>query len=195
MPTSISTNEVARILRTNMGPEAADALAYLLMQGASKCIPIPLGSITQEDGTALLKQATTVAGYAQISNKETVINIPVNCTAGESLGFTVSMPEDLKAGGIVTVKVLASKVEGGTADELTLDCEAYFCAAGDLGNADAISSSAQTIVTAGTVLHYNVTPASVLAPPCTMSVVLALGGTNDADAVYIHGVWVEYETV
>jgi homoserine dehydrogenase len=53
----------------------------------------------------------------------------------------------------------------------------------------------QTASAAGTVLRYNVTPASVLAPPCTMSVVLALGGTNDADAVYIHGVWVEYETV
>lgn len=195
MPTSISTSEVARILRTNMGVEAADAIAVWMNQQATRSIPIPLGSITQEDGTALSKQATTVAGYSQISNKETVINIPVNCSAGESLGFTVSMPEDLKAGGIVTVKVLASKVEGGTPDALTLDCEAYFCAAGDLGNADAVSSSAQTIVAAGSVLRYNITPASVPAPPCTMSVVLALGGTNDADAVYIHGAWIEYETI
>lgn len=153
-------------------------------------VPIPLGNITREDGTALTAQATTVAGYSQISNKETVINIPVNCTAGEALGFSVATPLDLDTSADLKVKVMAGKA--ADLDVLTLACEVYQCAAGDVGNADIQGTSAVTITQAASVLTFTCAHAGLLEPPGSLSVVLTLGGTNDGDAVYIYAVWLEY---
>lgn len=178
-------NQLARFISA----PGADALKALLQTTGT--IQVPLTSITQEDGTALTKQATTVAGFSQLSNKETVINIPVNCSAGEALGFTVAVPADLDNTQAVYVKALVGKVEGGTPDELTLDCEVYQCAAGDTGNADIQDTAATTIPAAASVLTFACV-GGILAPPGTFSVVLTLGGVNDGDAVYIYGVWLEY---
>ena len=76
-------NEVARFISA----PGAEAIKALLSSKGQ--ISVSLGAVTREDGTALTKQATTVAGYAQLSDKETVINIPAGCTAGEELGFVV----------------------------------------------------------------------------------------------------------
>jgi len=65
--------------------EAALAEIYQHLVSAQKTVPVPLGAMTMEDGTALTKQATTVAGFSQLSNAEQVINIPINCTSGLSL--------------------------------------------------------------------------------------------------------------
>jgi hypothetical protein len=176
-------NELARFISAP-GAEALKALF------ASKgFVPVPLGSITQEDGTALLKQATTVAGYAQIANKETVINIPVNCTAGESLGFTVPIPTDMDPNFPLEVHVLAGKAADN--DELTLDCEMYPTGAGDVANSDIQTTAATAIVAAGSELVFTSSTPAVFTKG-GLSVVLALGGTNDGDAVYIYSVWVEY---
>jgi len=152
---------------------------------------IPLTSITREDGTALTTQATTVAGFSQIGNKEVVINIPINCTAGEALQATISIPYDLDDTADVLVEALVSKA--ADLDTLTLDCEVYPCAAGDLQNADIQDTAAQAIVAAGTVLSFTCGADGVLAAPGTMTVVLTLGGTNDGDAVYIYGLWLKYK--
>lgn len=176
-------NEVARFISA----PGADALKALL--SSKGFIPIPLGAITQEDGTALLKQATTVAGYAQISNKETVINIPVNCTAGESLGFVAPLPIDMDENYPLEVHVLVGKAANN--DALTLDCEVYLVGAGSVGNSDIQLTAAQAIVATGSELVFICdTPATVARGG--MSAVLALGGTNDGDATYIYSVWVEY---
>jgi hypothetical protein len=157
---------------------------------ASACILVPLNAISQEDGTALTKQATTVAGFAQLADKEVVINIPINCTAGESLQFTVPIPQDLDDSEDITIHVLAGKSANN--DALTLDCEVYPCAAGDTANADIQDTAAQTITEAASELVFTCGADGVLPAPGTLSVVLALGGTNDGDAVYIYGAWIEY---
>lgn len=170
--------------------EAALQEVYQHLLSAQKTVSVPLASITREDGTALTKQATDVAGFSQIGNKEVVINIPVDCSAGEALAFNVPMPRDLDDTKDVIVDVLVSKA--ANLDALTLDAEAYFVAAGDLGNADAQDTAAQTIVAAGTVLSFTCGADDVPAAPCAVTVVLTVGGVNDGDAIYIHAAWVRY---
>ena len=176
-------NELARFISA----PGAEALKALL--NSKGCVPVPLGAVTQEDGTALLKQATTVAGYAQLSNKETVINIPVNCTAGELLGFTTAIPIDMDANFSLEVHVLVGKAADN--DVLTLGCEMYPTGAGDVANSDIQLTAATTIVAAGSELVFT-SSVPMLFTKGGLSVVLALGGTNDGDAVYIYSVWLEY---
>ncbi len=152
-------------------------------------IPVPLGAVTMEDGTYLTKQATTVAGLAQLADKERVIYIPVDCTSGESLGFDVALPKTLNTGQPVTINVLVGKDADN--DALTLDCEAYLVAAGDLANADAQSADAQAIVAAGTWLQFTIPAASLLSGAQALSAVLALGGINDGDKTYIYAIRVD----
>jgi len=170
--------------------EAALAEIYQNAVTAQSTIPIPLNAISQEDGTALTKQATTVAGFAQLADKEVVITIPINCTAGETLQFTVPVPQDLDDTADISVNVLAGKAANN--DVLTLDCEVYPCAAGDTANADVQDTAAQTITQAASELTFVCGADGVLAAPGTLTVVLALGGTNEGDAVYLYGVWIEY---
>lgn len=170
--------------------EAALDEIYQNVKTAQAVIPIPLTAITQEDGTPLVKQATTVAGFSQLANKEVVINIPVNCTAGEALAFSTPIPMDLDETADVSVHVLASKAADN--DSLTLDCEVYPVAVGDGANADIQDTAAQAITAAISELTFECGADGVLAAPGTLSVVLTLGGTNDGDAVYIYGAWIEY---
>lgn len=170
--------------------EAALAELYVDRLTAQATLPIPLGAIHMEDGTVLTKQATTVAGLAQAANKEQRIEIPVNCTAGESLAFCIPLPQDFDAAGDLSIHVLAGK--GGDLDALTLDCEVYLTGAGDTGNADACTTAAQTLPQAVTELVFTAAAAGLIAAPATLTAVLALGGTNDGDAAYLYGAWVEY---
>lgn len=171
--------------------EAALAELFQHVLSAQKTIPVPLGAITREDGTALTAQSSTVAGYSQLSNAEQVINIPVDCTAGEALGFCVPVPQDLDDTADITVHVLVGKAANN--DSLTLDCEVYPCAVGDTGNADIQDTAAQAITQAASELVFTCGDDGVLAAPGTLSVILTLGGTNDGDAVYIYGAWIEYK--
>lgn len=177
-------NEVARFISA----PGAEALKALL--NTTGYVPIPLGAITREDGTALTAQATTVAGYTQLSNADTVINIPVNCTAGETLGFAIPTPIDIDITYPVEVHVMAGKAAAN--DDLTLDCEVYPTAAGDTANSDIQATAATTITQAVSELTFTCATTGMLAPPGGLSVVLTLGGTNDGDAVYIYSVWIEY---
>ena len=183
-----SINETVIQLQPFLTNSGAEVLRQFLEGERDISIPIPLGSITQEDGTPLLKQATTVAGYSQLANKETVINIPVNCSAGESLGFSTMLSLDADETSDIKVHVLVGKA--AALDELTLDCEVYPDAAGDVANADIQDTAAQTITATASVLTFTCGKDGVLAPPAAISVVLTLGGTNDGDAVYIYGVLV-----
>jgi hypothetical protein len=175
-------NELARFISA----PGADALKALL--SSKGFVSVPLGAVTQEDGTALLKQATTVAGYSQLANKETVINIPVNCSAGENLGFVAPTPIDMDISYPVEVHVLVGKAADN--DVLTLDCEVFPVAVGDTANADIQLTAATTITAAASELVF--TCSAVPAAAGGLSVVLILGGTNDGDAVYIYSVWLEY---
>jgi len=173
--------------------EAEGALQeiYQALKTIQATVPIPLGAITMEDGTALTKQATTVAGYAQLANKEIVIDIPINCSVGETLGFSVPLPQDIDVSADLHVHVLAGKDADN--DVLTLDCEVFPVAAGDVANADIQDTAAQTIVAAVTELTFTCGLDGLLASPSAVTGVLILGGTNDGDAVYIYGAWLEYK--
>lgn len=171
--------------------EAALQEIYQHQQSAQKCVPVPLGAITLEDGTALTKQATTVTGYAQLASKEIVIMIPVDAGSGEdAMGFSTTLPPDLDDSADVVVHVLVGKDADN--DALTLDCEVFPSTAGDVANADIQDTAATAIVAAVTELTFTCGADGVLAAPCTLAVVLTQGGTNDGDKVYIYGVWIEY---
>lgn len=169
--------------------EAALAEIYQGLLTAQATIPIPLGSLTYEDGTAFTKQATTTPGFAQLSDAEQVLDIPVNATA-ETFAFQVPVPQDLDDSADVIVHVLAGKSADN--DTLTLDCEVYPVAAGDTGNADIQDTAAQAITQAASELTFTCGNDGVLAAPGALTAIFTLGGTNDGDAVYIYGVWVEY---
>lgn len=171
--------------------EAALAEIYQALLTAQGTIVVPLAAITMENGTGLTTQATTVAGISQLSNAEQVINIPAGCTSGETLAFSVPVPQDINDAADITVHVLAGKAADN--DALTLDCEVYPCVAGDTANADIQDTAAQTITQAASELVFTCGADGVLAAPGTLTVVLALGGTNDQDAVYIYGAWIEYK--
>lgn len=170
--------------------EAALAEIYRHLLSTQKTISVPLGAITMEDGTILTTQASTVTGIAQLSNAEQVIEIPINCSSGEALGFSVPVPQDIDDSANITVHVLAGK--GGALDSLTLDCEVYPVAAGDGANADIQDTAAQAITEAISELVFTCGADGVLAAPGALTVILTLGGTNDGDAVYIYGVWIEF---
>jgi hypothetical protein len=152
-------------------------------------ILVPLTAITGEDGTVLDKLAGTTSGWSQLSSAEVVLSMPVNATI-EAFQFTVPVPLDLDDSEDITVHVLAGKAADN--DVLTLDCEVFPCAAGDTGNADIQDTEAQTITQAASELVFTCGDDGVLAAPGTLTVVLTLGGTNDGDAVYIYGAWIEY---
>lgn len=170
--------------------EAALQELYQNAVTAQACVPVPLASITREDGTPLAKQASTNAGFDQVGDKEQVILIPVNATTGEQLGFSVPLPPDLDNSKAVKIHVLVGK--GSDDDALTLDAEAYFVAPGDVGNDDAQDTAAQTITQAVSELVFTCGADGVLEHPCVLTGVLLLGGTNDDDVVRIYGVWIEY---
>lgn len=169
--------------------EAALAELYEALLNAEKTIPIPLAAITQEDGTPLTVLNGTTSGFTQLSNAEQVISIPINATV-EALGFSTPVPQDLDDSEDITIHVLAGKSANN--DALTLDCEVYPCAVGDTGNADIQDTAAQTITQAASELVFTCGADGVLAAPGTISAILTLGGTNDGDAVYIYGAWIEY---
>lgn len=171
--------------------EAALAEIYQALLTAQGTIVVPLGSITMEDGTALTKQNSTTAGFAQLANKEQVIHIPVNCASGENLGFTIPVPQDIDDAADIVVHVLAGKDANN--DSLTLDCEVYPCGVGVTGSSDIQDTAAQAITQAASELAFTCGADGVIAAPGTLTVVLALGGTNDGDAVYIYGAWIEYK--
>lgn len=158
-------------------------------QTSQATIIVPLGAIMQEDGTPLGQLSGTTSGFEQLSNAEQVIDIPINATI-EALGFSIPVPQDLDDSADITVHVLVGKSADN--DELTLDCEVYPCAAGDTGNADIQDTAATAITQAASELTFTCGADGVLAAPGTLSVILTLGGTNDGDAVYIYGAWIEY---
>jgi hypothetical protein len=179
-------NELARFISA----PGADALKALF--NSKGFISVPLGAVTTEAGIALTEQATTVTGFSQLANKETVINIPIgtNPAAGKNLGFVVPTPLDLDLAYPVEVHVLIGKAANN--DTLTLDCEVFPVAAGDVANADIQLTAATAITQAAKELVFTCDRTGMLAAPGGLSVVLILGGTNTGDAVYIYSVWLEY---
>lgn len=150
-------------------------------------ITVPLMSITGETGVVLAAQSSTTSGWTQLANKNIVLNIPVNAT-NEAFSFSTSVPSDLDITQPVYVDVMATKAADN--DALTLDCELYAATPADGVGADLVTTSAQTIEEDGSMGPFTCSAPGVSA--YAFGGVLTLGGTNDGDAVYIHGVRIRY---
>ncbi len=171
-----------------VGTGSADVEAALMSIAR---IDVPLTAISKEDGTQMIKQATTVTGFNQLSNKNLVIQIPANSTA-EAFAASATAPADFDA----TTDELALNVavsKGGDLDALTLDAEFYVL--GSSWSSDVSGASATAITQAISVLQFPCIEdlvAQLDGQPRTLAFVLILGGTNDGDVVYIHDVYWTY---
>jgi hypothetical protein len=85
---------------------------------------VPLLTISKEDGTQMIKQATTVTGLSQLANKNIVIHIPANSTA-EAFAASVPTPADFDhtQDSEIVLNVMVAK--SANADTLTFDAELY----------------------------------------------------------------------
>jgi hypothetical protein len=166
----------------------------LLTETGTIRVNVPLLTVTQEDGTVLAKQASTTSGWSQLSNKETVLNIPVNAT-NEAFAFVIGLPHECKGNDAFTVNVIASKSANN--DTLTMDAEIYARGKTDDGESfsdDLYAGSAQAISGAGgpRLVSFSASGAlSEVLEITTVACILTLGGTNDGDAVYIHDIYLE----
>lgn len=161
-------------------------------QGVIGTVVVPLSSLTEEDGTPLVKLTGTTSGLSQPASKEIVLSMPINATI-EAFQATISLPADLDSSEDVTAHVLVGKDADN--DTLTLDCEVYPCAVGDTGNADIQDTAAQAITEAAVELVFTCGSDGVLSAPGSVTAIFTLGGTNDGDAVYVYAVWFEYTCV
>lgn len=170
-----------------------DALDELFLDATGTArIGVPLVSISKEDGTQMIKQATTVTGFAQLSNKNIVIHIPANSTA-EAFAASSNMPLDMASAnnGDIVLNVVVSK--SADTDVLTLQAELYARSlSGVSWSVNAYSGSAQAIVAAGSVLQFAAATSPAIGAVGQVAFVLTLGGTNDGDVVYIHDVFWTY---
>lgn len=172
--------------------EAALAELYASIDTAKKTIPIPLGALTLEDGTALTKFVSEDAascGFAQLSNKEVVLRFNNHATPPK-VAFSVPMPQELDGTAAVEVHWLAAM--SGANDTPVLEHEAYF-GAGDTdcaGADDEIDGGITLTEYSSSIAHGDV--------PDTMPAVLTCifgpkAGELGTDDLLIYAVWLEVE--
>lgn len=148
-------------------------------------VEVPICTIRNETGATLDAQATTTSGFQQVSNGALQLNIPVNATIEAFLG-QAPLPADVDETEDIEVHVVTSKSANN--DTLTLDCEFYTANA----STDHQDTAAQAVPQAETELVFTCGANAAFAGPGLASIVLAVGGTNDGDAINIHRVWIEY---
>jgi hypothetical protein len=163
-------------------------------------IAVPLTSISKEDGTQMIKQATTVTGFNQLANKNIVIQIPANTTA-ELFAASINAPLDLDGTTETTAQELVLNVvvsKSADVDALTMDAELYLMIgstrvwSGDIygGNAVAITDELNVLqfATGNDWWLDGDAQAGVHA----LAFVLITDNANDSDVVYIHDVYWTY---
>jgi len=171
-------------------PTVEDAFEALLVGH----IDIPLGSFTLVDGTALLKQATTVPGYQVLNSKELTIGYPDDAAAAAIMFGGIAMPQDLDESAGFEVHFLVEK--SGTNGAVTFDLTAFMAGVGDVNNADCVATTIITLTNLATtpqelVFSCPVSAGVVIAPPCTLNGIVDIV-TAGTDHVNIHAAWIEY---
>jgi len=163
---------------------------YAHIDSANVCIPIPLGSLTLEDGTAITKfsdGASPTPGFSQESNKEVVLRWN-NHSSHTAVAFSIPLPNDLDDSADVTIHWLAKM--SGTTDSPDLVHECYFNA----GDTDCAGTDDE--IDGGTTLtEYSSTIGSgnVEASPAALTVIFQPKNTEaTTDDTLIYSVWVEY---
>jgi hypothetical protein len=175
--------------------EAALTEAFTHIQSAQKTIPITLGALTLETGTAIglfvNSASSKTPGLAQLSNKELVLRWNnSNCVASAlvAVAFSVPLPQDLNSSAAVYVHFL-SYMSGGT-DTPELETEMYF----NSGDTDCANATDPEILTS-TVAEYSISAAAadVPVPPGVLTTVFyPKTGQIATDDLILAGVWLEY---
>ncbi len=152
-------------------------------------IVVPLGSITEEDGTALtiFGASSATPGFSQESDKELVLRWH-NHANPDGVAFTVPIPLDLDATADITIHWLADM--SGATDTPVILHEVYF------GKGDTDAAGTDDEVDGGaTITEYTATTlaANVQAAPDTLTVVFQpTDGELGTDDMRVYAVWVEY---
>jgi len=172
--------------------EGAIAEIYASIDGAKKTIPIPLGSLMLEDGTAIGKFSdgtSATPGFAQLSNKEVVLRWN-NHSSHTAVAFSVPMPQELYGSAAVEVHWLAAM--SGNTDTPDLVHECYF-GAGDTdcaGTDDEIDGGTALTEYSASIAHGDV-PDTM---PATLTCIFQpKDGEATTDDVLVYAVWLEVE--
>jgi hypothetical protein len=170
--------------------DVAMQAVYDHLQTAQAMIPVPLGAITLEDGTALTTfsdGSSATPGFNQVSNKEVVLRWN-NCSAPSKVAASLPLPNDLDSSQDVVVHWLAKA--SGTTDTPTLEHECYFNA----GDTDCAGTDDE--VDGGTTLtEYSATVQASNVPSAPGALTVVFGpksGELGTDDLLVYGFWIEY---
>lgn len=177
--------------------EAALEEIYNHIESPHSTILVPLGSLTLEGGSALAQFADsatgTLPGFAQISNKELVLQWNNNSAASGASGFqkvafSVPLPQNLNASADVEIHIWAKLSGANDSPDLVTEC--FF----DAGDTDCAGTDPSA--SGGTTLTEHICTiagTNVSTPPATLTVIF---GPQDAelddDDLLVYGVWLEY---
>jgi hypothetical protein len=171
--------------------EAALAELYVHGKTAQAIIPIPLSSLTLEDGTALTKfvsEGNPTCGFSQEANKEIVLRFNNHGTPADVAAFGIPLPADLNPAADVVVHWRA-KMSGAT-DTPVLEHECYL-GAGDTdcaGADDEIDGAATLTEYTATIAH-----ADVGGSPEELTLIFGPKASEMAtDDLLVYSVWLEY---
>lgn len=167
--------------------EAALQEIYQDLASAAHVIPIPLGSLTGEDGTALTKfTAGATPGFQQLSNKEVVLAWDGNGTPEGVAAVIPFVDPAINDGADVIVHLLA-KMAGST-DTPVIAIEAYFGA----GDTDCAGTDPEVTATSVTEYTMTIDSGDVPAAPSSLTLVMTpTAGQMDTDELYIYALWLE----
>jgi hypothetical protein len=171
--------------------EASLAELYVDAKSAQCIIPIPLSSLTLEDGTALTKfvsEGNPTCGFSQEANKEIVLRFNNHATPADVAAFGIPLPADLNPGANIVVHWRA-KMSGAT-DTPVLEHECYL-GAGDTdcaGADDEIDGAATLTEYTATIAH-----ADVGGSPEELTLIFGpKAGEMGTDDLLVYSVWLEY---
>lgn len=170
--------------------EAALAEIYQHLVSAQATIPIPLGSLTLEDGTAITKFSagdSATPGFSQESDKEVVLRWNNHATPG-AVAFSIPMPQDLDESKDLVIHWLAKMSDANDTPDLV--AEAYF----DAGDTDCAGTDDE--IDGGTSLAEYTNTIDAADVPASPSVLTVVFGPKSAelgtDDCLVYGVWLEY---
>ncbi len=171
--------------------EAALAELYVHGKTAQAVIPIPLSSLTLEDGTAITKFSsadTATCGFSQEGNKELVLRFNNHATPADVAAFGIPLPADLNPAADIVVHWRA-KMSGAT-DSPVLEHECYL-GAGDTdcaGADDEIDGDTTLTEYTATIAH-----ADVGGSPEELTLIFGPKASEmGTDDLLIYSVWLEY---
>ena len=167
--------------------EAALAELYQDAKSAAHVVPVPLTSLTLEDGTAIGKfSAGATPGIQQLAGKELVLAFDGNATPGAVAAVVPFVDPAIDGAADVVVHLLA-KMAGAT-DTPVLAMEAYFGA----GDTDCAGTDPE--ITGTTLAEYTMTIDADDVPEAPSSLTLVLtptAGEMNTDELHLYAIWLE----